>query len=164
MPATSVFPAAGTFAVVLVPTRELALQTHEVVEKLCQPLREAKLLKIFRLICGLDLVPAVPMYALGYRHFGKPALLFERDREDLLLLFGINKEHKDGDRDDPNACNLCCAALTSCCVERKPWEGTRFSSWLDHPKCLLENHKTHAYYERCMTMDREMTTASPSSK
>ena len=112
----------------------------------------------FRMICNLDLVPAVPMYALGFRHFGKPALLYERDHEELLLLFGIVKEHRDADDEDPNACTLCWAALTACCAERKPWEGTRFANWIDSPRNLVANHKTSAYYSRCQLMDREATT------
>ena len=129
------------------------------VEKIGLPLRRAKLLKSFRMICNLDLVPALPMYALGFRHFGKPALMYQVDDDDLRLLFGIQSEHKDADAEKSSCANC----FRVCCSDNKPWNNTRFEDWIKNPKDLITNHLCPSYYSRCVTVDKEHHSSTESS-
>ena len=127
----------------------------KMLEDLGAPLKKAKLLKTFRMICNLDLVPAVPIFSLGFRHFGKPALIHAVNDNDMKLLFGIKPEHKDADDENSNICNSCLICSTACCVEQKPWKNTRFEAWLTSPKDLIQNHSPKEYYQKCKFVDRE---------
>lgn len=127
------------------------------MEKLSKPLKEAKILKTFRVICNKDLIPSIPLFTMGFRHFGKPALYYENDDQDLALLFGTETEHRDSEKQltflGSFISFFCCCG----CIKEQTWEGTRFENWLSSPKNLILNHLPDSYYSRCKCMDERFT-------
>ncbi|KAL1522393.1 hypothetical protein AB1Y20_017383 [Prymnesium parvum] len=107
MGAETVSRAAGTFVLVLLPTRELSLQTHEVMDKLCQPFPwivcgmlmggERRKAEKARLRKGVSIVVGTPGRVIDHMRStqawvfcGCPQLIL--DEADRLLDLGFQKD------------------------------------------------------------------------
>mmetsp|Transcript_79235 Transcript_79235/g.226406 ORF Transcript_79235/g.226406 Transcript_79235/m.226406 type:complete len:451 (+) Transcript_79235:151-1503(+) len=119
------------------------------IHHLAQPLEDAGLLRVYRLIDNMDLICSIPPMFKNYSHFGEPALYLARFNEEKVLMMGTKCDRSDEDtakdfgttaKDMEKGLGAIDAASCFACFQKT-------TRWLYNPDELYKDHQLKAYFD-----------------